>query len=95
MTAPSRSSRSRNPGRACGSTKAIEVERPDVLVGGLAGEAEHQPEMRIGGDGLTAVGGDAADVDAFVDRLEQAGEGACDGFVARFRAPSRIASLMA
>ena len=53
VTAPSRCSRSRKPSRACGSTKRSSVERAHVGVGGFGGEAEHQLEMRVGGDSVS------------------------------------------
>src|SRR5262249_39515154 len=49
----------------------IAVERPDLTLGRVGGEAEHQLQVWIGRERARDVAGDRADVDAFVDRLEQ------------------------
>ncbi len=55
--------------------EAIAIERPDVCFRGLAGVAEDQLEVRIGGDRGGRLGADRPDVDALVDGFEQPREG--------------------
>ena len=55
--------------------EAIAIERADVGVGRLAGVAEDQFEVGIGGDRRRRIGADRPDVHAFVHRLEQPREG--------------------
>ena len=52
----------------------LELERPHLVLGGFDTEAEHQFEMRVGGQRLTHGAVDRADIDTFVDGFEQPGE---------------------
>ena len=70
--------------------EVLELERPHVGLGGFDAEAEHQLEMRIRGQRLTRRAVDRADVDTFVDRLEQPGK----GFSGRLRTRHRGCRLM-
>jgi hypothetical protein len=50
------------------------VERPDVVLGRLAAEAEHQFEVRVGRERAARVAGDRPDEHALVNRFEQTRE---------------------
>ena len=72
MTTPSLTRRLKKPSPACGSSNRRRVKRPDVRLGRLRGVAEHQLEVRVGGQRDGAGAADQAAVDALVDRLEEA-----------------------
>ena len=55
------------------------------MLGGLDAEAEHQLEMRVGGERLARRAVDRPDVDALVDRLEETRERFGRGLRARHR----------
>ena len=57
MTAPSRRGAREARSRACGSSKRSGIERTDVGVGRLGRVAEHQLQMRVGGEGRAGAPG--------------------------------------
>src|SRR5262249_30270265 len=54
-----------------GTDDGMGIDRPQFRLGGGGGVAEDQVERGIRGDGGGGLGADRADVDAFVNRLEQ------------------------
>lgn len=50
------------------------VKRADITIGIVGWESEDQFQMRISGNRLRAHGTERSDVNAFVDRFEEAGE---------------------
>ena len=64
----------------------LELERPHLVLGRFDAEAEHQLQVRVGGQRLARGAVDRADVDTFVDGLEQPGE----RFGGRLRARHKV-----
>ena len=54
--------------------EVLELERPHFVLGRVDAEAEHQLQVRVGGERLARCAVDRADVDTFVDGLEEPGK---------------------